>query len=195
MNKHLLAPLALCLLASLTVTACGGGSDEGKIAAVIEKSVTTNSPSNCTALQTRRFNEQNTQRQGKVATKACEEEAKAGGDRAQAARVSNVSVNGERATAEVEFKGGALGSQALEVALVQEDGDWKLDRIEGFAAYDGKALGEAFKAEFEENPEGLSDKQATCIAEKVAGSSQEEAEGLFFSGSSEPIVELAEGCA
>lgn len=196
MKKRNLAPLALLAVAALALSACGGGkSDEDKIAEVIEKAATTDDPSNCTELQTRRFNEQNTQQKGKAATKACEEEAEAGEEQAKGAKVSNVSVNGGAATAEVEFEGGSLGSQALEVALIQEDGDWKLDHVEGFADYDGRALGEAFEKEFNENPEGLSKQQAACIAEKVAGASQAEAEELFFSGSPEPIVELAQSCA
>jgi copper chaperone CopZ len=194
--KRILFPLALALVAALAITACGGGSsDEDKITEVIEKAATTVDPKNCTELETQRFNEQNSQQQGKAANKACEEEAEAGEEQAEGAKVSNVSVNGEKATAEVEFEGGSLDSQALEVALVQEEGDWKLDHVEGFANYNGKALGKAFEKEFEENPEGLSAEQAKCIAGKVAGSSQPEAEELFFSGSSEPIIELAEGCA
>ncbi|HVX31574.1 MAG TPA: hypothetical protein VHA80_00410 [Solirubrobacterales bacterium] len=196
MNKRILVPLALLAAAALALSACGGGkSDEDKIAEVIETAATTSDPSNCTDLQTQRFNEQNSQQKGKAATKACEEEAESGEDQAEGAKVSNVSVEDEKATAEVEFEGGSLGAQALEVALVEEAGDWKLDHVEGFADYDGKALGEAFEKEFEEHPEGLTKQQATCIAEKVAAASQAKAEELFFSGSSEPIVELAQGCA
>jgi len=194
-NKRILVPLAFLMVAALAITACGGGGgDEDKIAEVIEKAATTSDPGNCTELQTQRFNEQNTEQEGKAATKACEKEAEAGENQAEGAKVSNVSVDGDKATARVAFEGGSLGSQALEVALVQEDDDWKLDEVEGFADYDGKALGEAFEKEFEENPEGLSKQQAACIAEKVAAASQADAEELFFSGSSEPIVRLAESC-
>jgi hypothetical protein len=198
LNKRILVPLALLVLAALTLTACGGGggsSDEGKITETIEKAATTSDPSNCTELETLAFVEQNSEQKGKAAIKSCEEEAEAGEEQAEGANVSNVSVNGSKATAEVEFEGGALGSQSLEVALVEEGGNWKLDQIEGFANYDGTALGEAFETEFEENPEGLNKEQATCIAQGIAKSSKAEAEELFFSGSSEPIVELAEGCA
>jgi hypothetical protein len=196
-NKRILVPLALLVLAALTFTACGGGgsSDEDKITEVIEKAATTSDPSNCTELETQRFVEQNSEEQGKAAIKACEKEAEEGEEQAEGANVSNISVNDEKATAEVEFEGGSLGSQSLEVALVQEDGNWKLDHIEGFANYDGKALGEAFEKEFEENPEGLTKQQASCIAEKVSKASQSEAEELFFSGSPEAIINLAEGCA
>ncbi|MEO5722687.1 MAG: DUF3828 domain-containing protein [Chthoniobacterales bacterium] len=40
-------------------------------------------------------------------------------------------IEGDRATAEVELKGGQLGSQKLQVSLVQENGGWKIDAVEG----------------------------------------------------------------
>ena len=197
MNKRILVPLALLVLAALTITACGGGGsgDEDKIVEVIEKAATTSDPSNCTELQTQRFDEQNTEKNGKAAVKACEEEAKEGEDEAKGTKVSNVSIDGEKATAQVKFEGGPLGSQDLELALVEEGGDWKLDQVEGFANYDGKALGEAFEKQFEAEPEGLNSAQAACIAGKIAAASQTEAETLFFSGTPDAIEELADGCA
>jgi hypothetical protein len=197
LNKRILVPLALLVLAALTLTACGGGgsSDEDKITETIEKAATTSDPSNCTELETLNFVEQNSEEKGKAAIKSCEEEAKEGKEPAEEANVSNVSVNGSKATAEVEFKGGPLDSQTLEMALVEAGGTWKMNEVEGFAKYDGAALGEAFEREFEGEPEGPNGKQATCIAEAIAKSSKAEAEELFFSGSSEAIVELAEGCA
>jgi hypothetical protein len=195
-NKRHLVALALLLVAALTLVACGGGSsDEGKITEAIETAATTSDPSNCTELDTQRFDEQNSQQKGKAAVKACEKEAEQGEEQAKSANVSNVSVNGEKATAEVEFEGGSLNSQVLEVALVEEEGDWKLDQIEGFAKYDGKALGAAFQKEFEEEPEGITKSQGECIVREIGKASQTEAEALFFSGSSRTIEELAEGCA
>ncbi|HKZ14145.1 MAG TPA: hypothetical protein VJL81_09910 [Solirubrobacterales bacterium] len=197
MNKRILVPLALLALAALVLTACGGGgsSDEDKITETIETAATTSDPNNCTELETQRFAEQNSQEKGKAAIKACEEEAEAGEEEAEGANVSNISVNGSKATAEVEFEGGSLGSQSLEVALVEEEGNWKLDQIEGFANYDGKALGEAFEKQFEEEPGELTPEQAKCISGKVAEASQAEAEELFLSGNPEKIIELAQGCA
>jgi hypothetical protein len=193
--KRLLVPIALLALAALAVTACGGGSSaEDDVTEVIEQAATTKDPSNCTELQTLRFTEQNTGEKGKAATKRCEESAKEE-EQAEEAKVSNVSVTGEKATAEVEFIGGSLGSQTLAVALVEDDGDWKLDQIEGFARYDGKALEETFLKRFQESPEGLSKKQYTCIAEGIGKASTAEAEAMFLSGSSTKIEELAKGCA
>jgi hypothetical protein len=197
LHKRILVSLALLVLAALTLTACGGGgsSDEGKITKTIETVATTSDPSNCTELETLSFAEQNTTEKGQAAVETCEKEAEAGEEEAEGANVSNVSVNGSKATAEVEFEGGALGSQTLEIALAEEGGTWKVDKIEGFASYDGKALGEAFEKQFEEEPGELSPEQAKCISGKVAEASQAEAEELFLSGSSEKIIELAQGCA
>jgi hypothetical protein len=194
--KRLLVPLALLALAALAVTACGGSgsSAEDEVTEVIEQAATTKDPSSCTELQTLRFTEQNTGEKGEAAIKSCEESA-AEEEQAEEAKVSNVSVNGEKATAEAEFIGGSLGSQTLAVALVEEDGDWKLDQIEGFANYDGKALEETFLKRFEESPEGLSKKQYTCIAEGIGKASTAEAEAMFLSGASTKIEELAKGCA
>jgi hypothetical protein len=194
--KRLLVPLALLALAALAVTACGGGgsSAEDEVTEVIEQAATTKDPSNCTELQTLRFTEQNTGEKGKAAIKSCEESAKEE-EQAEEANVSNVSVDGKKATAETEFIGGSLGSQTLSVALVEENGDWKLDQIEGFANYDGKALEEIFLKRFEESPEGLTKQQYTCIAEGIGKASTAEAETMFLSGSSIKIEELAKGCA
>jgi len=195
--KRILVPLALLALAALMLSACGGGgsSDEDKITETIETAATTSDPSNCTELETLSFVEQNTTEKGKAAVKTCEEEAEAGEEEAEGAKVSNVSVDGSKATAEAEFEGGSLGSQSLEVELVEEDGNWKLDQIAGFANYDGKALGEAFQKQFEEEPGELSSEQAKCISGKVAGLSQAAAEEVFFGGSAEKIIELAQSCA
>ena len=196
MIKRLLVPLALLVLAALAVTACGGGgsSAEDEVTEVIEQAATTKDPSNCTELQTLRFTEQNTGEKGKAAIKSCEESAKEE-EQAEEAKVSNVSVDGEKATAEAEFIGGSLGSQTLAVALVEEDGDWKLDQIEGFADYDGKALEESFLKRFEENSEGLTKQQYTCIAAGIGKATTAEAEAMFLSGDSTKIEELAKGCA
>jgi hypothetical protein len=194
--KRLLVPLALLALAALAVTACGGGgsSAEDEVTEVIEQAATTKDPSSCTELQTLRFTEQNTGEKGKAAIKSCEESAKEE-EQAEEAKVSNVVVTGEKATAEAEFIGGSLGSQTLAIALVEEDGDWKLDQIEGFANYNGKALEETFLKRFEESPEGLTKKQFTCIAEGIGKASTAEAEAMFLSGASTEIEELAKGCA
>lgn len=195
MNKRILVPLALLVLAALTLTACGGGgsSDEDKITETIETFATSSDPSKCTELETQRFVEQTTTEKGKAAVKSCEKEANQGGEGTEGAKVSNVSVNGSKATANVALEGGALDSQELEVALVEEGG-WKLDYVEGFVKYDGKALAAAFEKQFAEERSELTPEQSKCIGGKIAALSQAEAEKVIFAGSAEPIIELAQSC-
>ena len=195
MNKRILVPLALLVAAALTLAACGGGSsDEDQITKAIETATTTSDPSNCTAVQTQRYVEQSTTEKGKAALKTCEKEAEADETTSESVNVGNISTDGDKATAEGEFEGGALDSQAVEFALVEEDGEWKLDYVEGFAKYNGKAFGKAFQTRFEELGE-LDSAQSECIGDKIAALSKAEAESVVFGGSAEPIIELAQSCA
>jgi hypothetical protein len=186
--------MVLLAALALSVAACGGSSSEDKITKAIEVGTTTDDPSNCTELETLRYVEQSTTEKGKAAVKTCEAEAEADEEHAEGVKVSNVSVDGSKATAEAELEGGSLDSQTLEFALVEEDGDWKLDYVEGFAKYDGQALAEAFQVKLEETGE-LDPEQAKCIAGKIGELSQAEAEKAVFGGSPEPIIELAQTCA
>lgn len=188
-----LAPCLLVLLA-LGLAACGGGSSEdGAIEGVIETSATTADPANCTELQTQTFDEQNAQTEGEEAVEACEAEAEKGEGTAESVDISNLSIDGESATAEVAFTGGGFDGQAVEVSLAKEGEGWKLDEVLGFTEYDAEKFAESFEAAAEGEPE-LSPELASCIAEAFAQASQQEAEELAFSGSEGPLEELVRDC-
>lgn len=195
MKKKLLLLPGLLILAALTLSACGGGgdSDEGKIEDVIETSATGNDPANCTELQTRKFDEQNAGVEGATAVAECERESKEGEGQADSVEVSAVAVDGDAATAEVAFTGGSLDSQAVEVALVKDGGDWKLDEIVKFTQYDSKQLGEAFEERFGSSNE-IDPKITACLTEAFGSASQPEAEKLIFSGSQKPLEEVLLEC-
>lgn len=44
--------------------------------------------------------------------------------------VATPTVNGDKATANVDLKGAEMGTQKLKVSLVQEKGSWKVDKVE-----------------------------------------------------------------
>jgi predicted small secreted protein len=192
-KPHLVLPLLL-LAAALALAACGGssgGGEDAKVEEAIEESATSTDPSKCTELQTALFNETETEQKGAEATKTCEEEAKE--NDTESVSVSNVSVDGEKATAEVEVEGSGLNGQGVELELVEEDGNWKLNKFLGFTNFDAAALGEALEEELSKQ-EGIDSKLAKCVSEGVAGISQSDAESMVFEKNLEPIEEIAKSC-
>ena len=193
MPRHrLLIPLSILVLA-LGLAACGGGgeSDEDKITDTIETSVLSTDGSGCTELQTLKFVEQTQGEAGKAAIKSCEEEAKDGSDDPDSVKVTKVEVDGSSATADAAFVGGSFDGQTLSVALVEEDGGWKLDEATGFAKFDKAKLIAAFTSSLEEEVEP---ELASCLGQAFEAADQGELEELILGGSSQPIVELVEAC-
>lgn len=192
---HLLVLPALVLAFALGLAACGGGgeSDEDKIVSMIEKSATSTDPANCKETQTQQFMEQTSGGSGSEAVKECEKETKSGEDNPEAVNVSNVKVEGEKATANVEFEGGNFNGQTVEVALVEEEGNWKLNELTGFAKFDPTQLVGALAKKLEENPE-IEPRVASCIVEGLEEAPKEELEALVIENNTQPIVELAESC-
>jgi ABC-type glycerol-3-phosphate transport system substrate-binding protein len=193
-KRHLLLP-CLLIVSALALVACGGGSsDESEIEEAIETSATTGDPSNCTKLETANFVEQSTSESGKAAIKTCEEEAKKEPEsRAESVEVTEVEVDGSKATANAAVTGGSLDNQTVSIALVEEDG-WKLNELTGFVKLDQGALAKVFEGQLEKSGE-LNSEQTSCIVEGLEEASKEEIEEIILSGNSTPIEELAEGCA
>lgn len=191
--QRLLVPLSILVLA-LGLAACGGGgeSEEDKITNAIETAATSTNPVVCTELQTQGFVEQTQGEEGKAAVKSCEKEASDGSNNPDSVKVTKVEVDGSNATADAAFVGGSFDGQTLAVALVEEDGDWKLDEATGFAKFDKAKLIEAFTSSLEE--EKVEPELASCLTEAFEEAEQGEFEELILGGSSQPIVELAEAC-
>jgi len=116
-----------------------GVATASEIEAAIETSATSSDPANCTKLQTQAFVEQSTSTEGAEAVKMCEAEAKEG-ENAESVAVSNVEVESSAASAEAAITGSSLDGQTVEVALVKEGGQWKLDEIAGFSKLDKTKL-------------------------------------------------------
>jgi hypothetical protein len=199
--KKSLLLLPLVLIAALALSACGGGGssssggdDEGAIVTAIEKSATANDPAKCTEFQTLAFNEQEKATSGKEATEICEEEAEGQSSPAKSVEVSNVNVEGEKATAEATIGGSALNDQTVELELVEEGGNWKLNQFLQFTKFSAKALGESFEKEFDAAEQEVSPARAKCIAEGIGKLTQKEAEAVAFEGNIEIIEAIAGNC-
>jgi hypothetical protein len=197
-NKLLILPLAL-LVAGFALSACGssssgGNEEEAAIEEVIEKSATTTDPSKCTEFQTVEFNEQEAAgATGEEATEQCEEAAEGKEEPAESVEVSNISIEGETATAEAAITGSALDGQTVEIELAKEEGQWKLNQLVGFSEYDGETLAESLEEEFEREG-GERAEQASCVGEAFAEISQEEAEEIVFEHNNELAQELFGEC-
>jgi hypothetical protein len=189
-------PLALLALV-FGLAACGGDSesDEDKVVDVIETSVTSTDPADCKELATQSFLEQTELEQGAAAVENCEESAEDTENDPESVDVSEVEVDGSAATADVAFTGGSFDGQTLSVALVEEDGDWKMDEITGFAKFDQEKLADSFEEGLQSGDDALDPQLATCFAEVVREASKAQAEEIVIGGSPQPIVEIIEGCS
>jgi ABC-type glycerol-3-phosphate transport system substrate-binding protein len=190
----LLLPVLLLALV-LGLAACGGGgeSDEDKITNTIENAATSTDPAICNETQTLAFMEQTSGESGKAAEKECEKEAEEGADQPDSVTVSKIEVDGENATADAEFKGGTFDAQTLELALVEEGGDWKVDQLTGFAKFDPESLVNSFAEQIEEEPE-LEPEMAACLIEGIEELSSSELESVIVENNTEVFGEIAEGC-
>ena len=194
MPKRLLLPCIL-ILSALALTACGSSGDgEGEIEEAIETSATSTNPADCKKLNTQEFMEQTTQESGGAAVKECEEEAK-NGEGAKSVRVSEVEVDGSDATAEVALSGGNLDGQALELALVKDGDQWKLNEVVEFTKFNQAELVEVLEEGLSESSSEVNPKLAGCVIDAFKQGSQAEVENLLFGGSSGTLEEVFEACA
>jgi len=194
-SKRLLLLPCLLLLSALCLAACGSsGDDEGKVEEAIEAAATTTDPADCAKFQTQKFMEQTSQESGSGALKTCEKEAKKE-ENAESVEIANTEVDGSNATAEVTLSGGnSLEGQTLEVALVKNGDQWKLNEVVKFTKFDSAKLVESFEREIEKSGEASS-KFATCFIEAFKRADQAEVEELLFHSSGKGFEEIAKECS
>lgn len=192
--KRILLPV-LAISAALLLVACGGGdeSDEDKIVDVIETSATSTDPADCSELLTIAFLEQVESSEGEEAIEECEETAEDASGNPDSVDVSKVVVNGSSASADTAFNGGNFDGQTINIGLVEEDGEWKLDQIEEFVVFDRTAFLSAIESSLEEADE-IDAELGACMLEELDGYSDGELEEAVLEGLSEAFVEIAESC-
>lgn len=195
MRKRLLLLPCILILSALALTACGSsGGEDGEIEEVIETSATTTNPADCKKLNTQQFMEQTTQESGNAAVKECEEEAKQG-EGAKSVSVSAVEVEGSGATAEAALSGGNLDGQTLEVALVKDGDQWKMNEVVEFTKFDQAKLVKGLEASLSEASSEVDPKFASCVIEAFKQDSQAEVEELLFGNSPKALEEVFEACS
>jgi len=192
-KRHLLIagiPIAFVLVA------CGGdGSDDQEIADTIVLSAKSDDPADCTRLATTSFLEQTQKQKGRAAVESCELLTAAAED-ADSVVVTNINVSGAAATADAAFVGSGFDGQTVTFALVERDGDWKLDRIEGFVEFDREKLLARTRSELKELPGSSSQPDVVeCMIEGIEGFDNATLKEGVLSKVPAAMIALGESCA
>lgn len=189
--RRFLFLLCLLVLSALALGACGGGgSDESQVEEVTETAAASNDPVNCRNQQTQKFTEQAWNESGGGAVSQCEEEAEKR-ERTEVAPVSEVEVDGSKATVKTELRGGILSGQRVKVELIKTGDQWKLNEIVGFTRFDERKLIE----NFEKKSNDASAKFASCFLEHFDEGGAQEVKELLLYPPNEEIEEVAKLCA
>ena len=174
------------LLAAFALSACGdnnngSSADEDQITAVLTRAATSGDPAACTQDQTLRFTEQTSGgAKGQAAVTACEKDAK--NTAADKIDVTDVSVNGDTATATAKATGSIFDGQTIKVALVKQDGQWKLDEFKGFEDFNRDAMIAAFTSQ--PDLQNAPPQAVDCLRTQLQQASDQQIEDTFTSSSS-----------
>jgi hypothetical protein len=179
-SVRLVAIFAITVLAPIALAACGSSGnsdDENQITDAITKAATSGDPAACTEVQTQRFTEQ-TSGGGGDAVKSCEKDA--ADSASSTVKVSNIKVDGDTATAEAKLTGGFVDGQTLDVNLVKDGDQWKLDQLTGFADFDREAFLKSVLAEVTKDPSATAQALA-CLKVQFDKASDESLEQILLS--------------
>jgi hypothetical protein len=192
--KRCLVLGCLLIFSALALAACGSSdNDESQIEEAVETSATSTDPADCKELSTQEFMEQIAQTEGAEAVKTCEKEASEETG-AKSADVSNIEVDGSKATAEVALTGGSLDGQGVEVALVKQGDQWKLNEITRFTKFDQANVIETLEKGFNEPSSEVDKSLASCIVKSFEEAPRAEFEDALLSTSSDGFEEIAGDC-
>jgi hypothetical protein len=187
--KAVLAAAGL-LIALTPVVHAAFPSDEVKIETAIDEALTSQDPSYCSEYVTEGFLEQQTKLPAPFADDDCESYAEI--RRADSVRIGDVEVDGDRATATVVIEGGRLDGQCVEVELVKQDGDWKVNRILRFVRFDRRAYENAYRDGFAEfgSPPGSGD----CAVDRIRRLTNADLQSLVVGRRPGPLPQIAVHC-
>lgn len=188
--------LALLFGCGFALAACGDGkSDKQEIAAAINYALVSTAPDACTEARTQAFSEQLFRHAGPEAVESCEQNARGEESPNDPVEVTNIEVDGSEATAEIGLTDdGDTTGLVFAAALVEEDGDWKLDELTGFAEFDQRRWVEEQRESLEAPYNATEPQVVDCIVEAYREMSRAEIEEMVLGGSAQTESEIDEGC-
>jgi hypothetical protein len=189
--------LIACLALPVTLAACGGSddngsSDEDDIASAIETAATSTDPEDCTRLETQTFVEQSELQTGDQAVQSCKDDAADDSGNPDSVDVSDISVDGDTATASAAFTGGGLDGTTASINLVKEGDQWKLDEITDLPVFNPDAVRSVFADQLEASSD-LDDTQKACVSDSVTGATDDQLKSLVL-GDQSVAQELFGSC-
>jgi hypothetical protein len=196
MGKGLgVAACALALLLAMGLAACGSSNDnsadEDQITQAITASATSGDPTACTKYQTIHFTQQTSGGTGQAAIRSCEQDAQS--TAADQIEVSDVEVDGDHATAVGKATGSIFDGQTLKVALVKENGQWKLDDFQGFEDFNKGAMIAAFEKQL--SAENVPQQGIDCLKQQFQSASDQQIENTFVGNNPQAENQLFGPCA
>jgi predicted small secreted protein len=196
-SRPSLAVAAAAVLAAFALAACGGADggseDEDQISAAIERAATSGDPAACTEVQTLRFTEQTSGEgeTGQAAIQQCEQNTEnTGGDSVE---VSDIEIDGNKATAKAAVTGRAFDGQTLDLALVKEGDQWKLNEFRGLADLNREALIASFKEQLSSEGD-LPAQAADCLAQQLEKASDHQLESFVTSADDQAAEQIFGPC-
>jgi hypothetical protein len=197
MSRSRFACLCLAAIAlAASLVACGGGggsSDQSDITSAINTSVKLSNPADCTKYETQAYMEQIHFTKGPTAVQACQKSATDTRDNPSSVDVTNVQVNGERATANVAFHGGGFDGSTLAVQLVKVGGQWKLDKITDIPHFDLAGFVHSFTAR-QARDQHVSPQALQCLTTQLNSAGADNVKHALISGDPTMLLGLIGNC-
>lgn len=176
--------VAACLVVAASLLgACGGGdggedrsarerpaavasrsAEERRVRSVVRETLMTEDPEDCARLLTQAAIEQFTFRRGRAALAECRDNADE--DAATAVEITRVDIDGARAEAVAEPKGGGLTMRTATFSLLKDGGRWKIDRLKA-GTLDRAAFMRYGRKELREPPSSLSEEATHCVMREL----------------------------
>ncbi|MDQ3728499.1 MAG: hypothetical protein M3355_02805, partial [Actinomycetota bacterium] len=147
--RFILVGLLTLVLAFFVSRLISPPSDALQVEDVLETVSTTSDPSVCEELMTSAYLEQVTGLSAPFSDEFCEQTISSR-DAAADVEVMDIEVGEEEATALVSYSGGPLDGSRVAVALVEDDGDWKIDRRLRFQTLDRPAFEDALRDQLDD---------------------------------------------
>lgn len=202
----------LLIVAACVLGACGGddgdtqepnagetpaagessSADEQQVRAVVREALTTDDPGSCTRLLTQAAVEQFTYRRGREAIAECRKDADEVA--ATSVAVSRVEVDGTRAEADAEPKGGGLTLRKATFTLRKDGRRWKIDRLKAGTLDRAAFLTEARK-QMREPPEALSEAVTHCVVRELRATTDAVLIRIFVASDPRPLLLPTVDCA